>query len=381
MARHARYGIDYFNIDCTQEDNLNYLEAKHGLLGYGLIVKLWRKIYMINGYYADFSERYRTLFCKEVGVDPDFLMEVLETCFAEELFSREMFQNYGILTGSGVQKRWLKIAKDAKRKNCTVDEKYLVIEKTPEKSEFPPEEIPITPGQSTQSKIKKNKEKENKEKNVSAPAAPAPPRVGKEKKKTKAEPEPEPHWQQLVKVWFDFGTEKYAQEPSFARDDPKVLKRIIGRLKERAAKKGLEWAEETAVTRFRTFLDAAFQDPWLKTKFLLANLEKQFDVIIQDQSRLSKKDPADSPAAKKPGNSMSEQLAYLQERFLENTLQLEFIPPELYDFLVARSYVPIGFMNKTGKPLLDNLKRLAVVEYFKVKKKEVRHEEQSVGAA
>lgn len=116
--------------------------------------------------------------------------------------------------------------------------------------------------------------------------APPPPLVKKNliKKKGKEEKETEPHWDMITKVWFDFNKKEFGDEPSFERDDPKILKRIVHRLKKRAAVANVEWTEVTAPARFKSFLDKCFADQWLRTNFLLSNLEKQFDKIILNQN-------------------------------------------------------------------------------------------------
>ncbi len=180
MGRHLKRGLDYFNIDCVQEDSLNYLEAKHGISGYGVLVKLWRKIYMVEGYFCEWSEKNIYLFSKEVGVGIEEIKAIVETCFSEGIFQEEMYKNYGVLTSRGVQKRWVKIVTEAKRKECTIDPKLMITEKTLEEIGFTPEEITKTPEESTQRKVKESKEEESKEKESGAPVAPP---VPKEKRR------------------------------------------------------------------------------------------------------------------------------------------------------------------------------------------------------
>jgi hypothetical protein len=166
MASFEKKGIRYFNIDCEQEDNLELVIAKHKMEGYGTLVQLWRKIYRIDGYYCDFKEKNQYLFAKDIGVTLEFLWEVLNTCFEENIFSQSMFEKYAILTSSGVQKRWLRIVKDAKRKDVTIDKKYKLISKTPEKEEETPEFGEETPVVDIQSKVNKSIVNKSKEKYI-----------------------------------------------------------------------------------------------------------------------------------------------------------------------------------------------------------------------
>lgn len=72
MERPSKKGLDYFNIDCSQEDNLNFIEAKHGIVGYGVVIKIWKKIYQYHGYFCDWNEKNVYLFSKDVNVDVSF---------------------------------------------------------------------------------------------------------------------------------------------------------------------------------------------------------------------------------------------------------------------------------------------------------------------
>lgn len=172
MARPEKMGLDYFNIDVDQEDNLSLVEAKHGISGYGIVIKLWRKIYQLNGYYCEWEEENEYLFAKDIGVTIEQLREVVETCFKGKIFSREKYQEHKVLTSSGTQKRWKRIVTDSKRKCREIDKKYLLIEFTPEKIEFTTEETKKTPEENTQSKLKETKGNKKKEETVLAPSAP-----------------------------------------------------------------------------------------------------------------------------------------------------------------------------------------------------------------
>ena len=308
MGRPLRKGLHYFNIDCDQDDTLNFIEARHGIIGYGVVVKLWRKIYMLNGYFCEWAEKNIYLFAREVNVDVETVNNIVETCFTEELFNRKRFEQFRILTSRGIQRRYIKIVTEAKRKDTEIDPNYLLleipvapeihqkeeafqeefipekedfletVEFLPEKEGFLPEETPKIREVSTQTKVKETKEKETKEKKVVA-ASPAPKKFSLFRK----EEEPEPYWPKLVEAWMDFGKEKFGAHPGFERDDPRIFKRIIQRLKKRALERNIGWTEAAAVSRLRLFLESAFSDKWVAANFLLSNLEKQFDKFIQRQ--------------------------------------------------------------------------------------------------
>ncbi len=333
MARPSDNSLKYYNRDTVDADNLQYVEAMHGLVGYAIVDKLWQQIYgSATGYYCDFGEINIRLFCKNNGISLDQLEKILETCFQNEIriFSREMYQTHKILTSSGVQKRWLKIVKEAGRRNTTIKEEYcLIVPDQPDNIDaasvttpvIPPETTPPPPlsvPETPQSKVKESNSKEIKEKktlntNGVAPAEPSP------AKKMRVKPkETEPHWKALVKVWFDFNLEKFEEEPSFDGDNPKIFKeKIVWRLKKRAGQKGIDWTQEIACQRLKYFLDSAYAyDAWLPKHFTLSNLAKQFDPVVQKQNEAAKKN-----------NAGPSDLQYLYERFLDGDLDVRVITP------------------------------------------------------
>jgi hypothetical protein len=333
MGRPLKKGLHYFNVDCFQEANLSFIEAKHGLIGFAIVVKLWQKIYAFEGYFYVWNEQNICLFAREFNVQINLINEVVETCFKEDIFDRQLFTEFTILTGRGIQKRYIKICIEAKRRGFEVDSKYLISNVTYCKKELL--EVITTPDQqllggfSTQSKVKESKVKESKTAlrvNITGKEELLPtalPLAGKngisDHKKTKNNV-PEPYWQLIVKTWFDFGKEKFGESPSFQSKETATLKRIIGLLKKRAAMKNIEWDEKNAIQRFRLFLESAFKIDWLSKNFLLSNLEKQFDKIIQNQNSLKK---ANHPVS-------SQSIEYLFERFCENDLDYKYIDASHY---------------------------------------------------
>lgn len=205
MARPIKKGLHYFNIDCNQDDNLTYIEAKHGIAGYGIVVKLWKKIYSTDGYFCLWNEKNLFLFAREIGVDKETISAVIDTCFDEGIFDRQKFLELEILTSRGIQKRYLKIVTEAKRKDCSIELTHSLLELIQDETIVNPEVFEKNPGKSTQSKVKESKLKENKEKETTlfsagkipkepfAPAAPAP-----DKKK------PDLDWKNWIDTWFDF---------------------------------------------------------------------------------------------------------------------------------------------------------------------------------
>lgn len=361
MGKHSSNGLSYFNIDCVQEDNLNYIEAKHGISGYGVLVKLWRKIYMIEGYYCQWSEKNVFLFAKEVGVPVVEINDIVESCFAEDIFSRDMYQRYKILTSSGVQKRWLKIVTEAKRKNCKILDDFLLLNKNPEQVAKTPEELTKTPEELPQRKVKERKEKKTKVENDSAPAQPSPPaRVDK----VKLEKLPEEHWQELVNAFFEFYEQNFkGQKPSFDGRITRDFKTIVQRLRRRAAERKKEWSQENARASLIYFLSNAIKDEWLKNHFLVSNLLEQFDAVFV---RAISEKPKQARGPRPAGTivkTFDDELDFYHDMHSEGRLRRELYT-DLYDKLTARSYIKVGSMDLMPGSSIEEKKAAAVAHYF-----------------
>jgi len=110
MGRPIKSGLDYFPLDTKNDDKLDLIEAKFGIQGYGIIIKLWSRIYRGEGYYTPWTEREQLLFSKEINVD----INTVETCLMYAikigLFDCAMYRK-GVLTSKGIQKRFIEASK------------------------------------------------------------------------------------------------------------------------------------------------------------------------------------------------------------------------------------------------------------------------------
>ena len=70
MARPQKTGLDYFplDVDIDQDDKVAIIEAQHGIVGFGIVVKLLMKIYD-TGYFYEWTEREQILFSNRVNVN------------------------------------------------------------------------------------------------------------------------------------------------------------------------------------------------------------------------------------------------------------------------------------------------------------------------
>lgn len=106
-------GIKYFPLSCSDDDRYDFIEAEFGLKGYAIVVKLHKRIFKGLGYYCEWNDRVSKLFAKNAccGAAPALVQEVVKTAIAENIFDRTMFEKYGILTSTDIQKTFYNVAK------------------------------------------------------------------------------------------------------------------------------------------------------------------------------------------------------------------------------------------------------------------------------
>lgn len=161
MARPQKEGLDYFPLDTDmdlQDDKIQLLEAKYGITGFGVLIKLLMKIYS-EGYFYTWGEKESLLHSKRVNVEVNKVNEIVLDLVKWGMFESRIFDKYRVLTSNGIQKRYWEVAK--RRNEIIVIKQYWI---------FNVNEILVSANinlvnvdGSTQSKVKKRIEKESKE--------------------------------------------------------------------------------------------------------------------------------------------------------------------------------------------------------------------------
>lgn len=134
MSRPTKAGLDYFPLDVDMDDQVELLEAKHGISGFGVLIKLFQVIYK-TGYYARMDEDRLLLLSKRIDVDINSINAVINDCLRWKLFAKTLFDQFQILTSRGIQKRYIEASK--RRKDVDFIKEYLLLhdieERYPEK--------------------------------------------------------------------------------------------------------------------------------------------------------------------------------------------------------------------------------------------------------
>lgn len=126
MARPQKTGLDYFPLDVDmdlKDDKIQLLEAKYGIVGFGVLIKLLMKIYS-EGYFYNWGEKESLLHSKRVNVDVNKVNDVVEDLVKWGMFDSQIFDKYKVLTSNGIQKRYWEVAK--RRNEVTIIKQYWV---------------------------------------------------------------------------------------------------------------------------------------------------------------------------------------------------------------------------------------------------------------
>jgi hypothetical protein len=127
MARPLKEGLEYFPLNCDidQDDKITLIEAQHGLIGFGIAIKLLMKIYS-NSYFYEWTEKEQLLFSKRVNVDINMINAVTNDLVKWGFFNEKLFETEKILTSSGIQKRYLTAS--GRRQKVKILKKHLLLD-------------------------------------------------------------------------------------------------------------------------------------------------------------------------------------------------------------------------------------------------------------
>ena len=156
MSRTVKTGLDYFSHDVNSltDKNLRLLKAVYGLTGYAVYFLLLEDIYR-EGYFIKINEEYNILFSDEHKLDLNVYIKILNDCIKFNLFDKELYEKYSILTSKRVQKNYLDATQ--RRKNVEIDVNILLLDVS-----ILPENVNINKQIEKESK-KKEKKESNKE--------------------------------------------------------------------------------------------------------------------------------------------------------------------------------------------------------------------------
>jgi hypothetical protein len=126
MARPIKLGIEYFSLDVLPDEKVEYIETLYEAEGFYLWIKLLQRIYS-SGYFIKWSKFHLASMKKQTGIQMDKIEEILASCLEVGLFNQELYDQYGIITSRGIQKRFYMAAQ--KRKEIEIIPEYVLHDK------------------------------------------------------------------------------------------------------------------------------------------------------------------------------------------------------------------------------------------------------------
>ena len=117
--------LDWFKLDCQDDDKLELIEAEFGLTGYAVIIKLWKKIYGGEGYYCNWNNDVSLLVARRLGITANALNEIVIAAIKRGIFDWGMYDRHSILTSHGIQKRYTEAIE--RRKCEKIKPEYLLL--------------------------------------------------------------------------------------------------------------------------------------------------------------------------------------------------------------------------------------------------------------
>lgn len=145
----AKEGLDGFFLNCHLDGKFELIEAEFGLKGFAILIKLLQRIYGEHGYYCEFNRDISLLLAAKWHVAssggdsgnsnrqlsmadkssldgcPNLIDLVVAASIRRGIFDRTMYEQHGILTSAGIQKRYL--AATRKRVSTVLKNEYLLL--------------------------------------------------------------------------------------------------------------------------------------------------------------------------------------------------------------------------------------------------------------
>ena len=168
MAGRPKQGIDYagWSVDIFDGDKKidKLLDAK-GWKGFGIYFFLCQRAYKTNGYYYEWGYDDCATTARKMGggINSGTVKETVDYCLQVDLFDKRLFDEWGVLTSRGIQRRFWAVLSE--RRSKTVYQEYWLLKseeckglvKVSLKSDVQPTNSNVQSANDDMSHIKKSK--------------------------------------------------------------------------------------------------------------------------------------------------------------------------------------------------------------------------------
>lgn len=166
MARPHKYNLQYFPLDVNffEDHKILLIEEDFALKGSYIALRLLAMIYE-QGYYLEWKDKFEVTIARRLGngISGALVMDVLKSCLKHEFFDRTLFDEHVVLSSKGIQKRWLMVMTQLRRKP-EINSTFWLIDS--EGTRVSSEETTSPATFSTQKESKGNKKKGKKSKST-----------------------------------------------------------------------------------------------------------------------------------------------------------------------------------------------------------------------
>jgi len=109
MSRPIKEGLDYFPLDCVMDNKIEALESEYGIEGFGVYIRILQTIYQTpNGELKtkDMGFSMWKILGKRCGKPEEYITKCVNHLLSIGLFDKNQFNETGVLTSNGIQKRF-----------------------------------------------------------------------------------------------------------------------------------------------------------------------------------------------------------------------------------------------------------------------------------
>ncbi|WP_304250124.1 DUF4373 domain-containing protein [Parabacteroides gordonii] len=120
MARPIKKGLDYFPVDTDIFENIQIRKLKNQYKSSGFLVyfAILCDIYKKEGYFLRISEDYLYDLSDRMGETEEEVQKIIDYCLQINLFDRQKYDLFHILTSKSIQERYILVVKRCKNPIC-----------------------------------------------------------------------------------------------------------------------------------------------------------------------------------------------------------------------------------------------------------------------
>ena len=128
MGRTTKQGLDYFSLDVRMFSDIKIrkLIKYHKAQAVSVYMTLLCRIYD-KGYFIEYDKDLPFIISEDCGLEEDTIVSIIHYCIDIELFDKDIFNQFNVLTSHGIQERYIQACAKTKRK-LSSELPYLLVD-------------------------------------------------------------------------------------------------------------------------------------------------------------------------------------------------------------------------------------------------------------